>query len=254
MDRSLTSLEGRTAIVTGSAQGIGKGMALGLAAFGSNVVVADINGGMAEATAAELEGNGVKALPFKVNVRRADEVTGMVNAVMQQFGRIDTLINNVGGTFDADFMDVNERGADALIEINLKSVFHCTKAVVGEMIKAGQGGSIITVTTLHTFYSAPGHAIYSACKAGVDNFVNSLAVELAPHRIRVNSIVPGLVETPGVSYEDRDETVQRVPMGRIGTTDEMAGAAVFLASDMSTYVSGAHILVDGALTAAGGAH
>ena len=253
MDRSLASLDGKTSIVTGSAQGVGKGMAMGLAAFGSNIVVADINGEMAETTAKELEAHGIQAMPFTVNVRQVAEVEAMVKATMDRFGRVDVLINNVGGTFEADFLDVSERGAEALIDINLKSVFHCTRAVAREMIEVGRGGSIIGVTTLHTFYSAARHAVYSACKAGVDNFVNSLAVELAPHNIRVNSIVPGLVETPGVSYEGRD-TNSSVPMGRIADIEEMAGVAVFLASDMSSYVSGAHILVDGALTAAGGRH
>lgn len=250
MDRSIASLDGKVAIVTGAAQGVGKGMAMGLAAFGAHIVVADRNTEAAQATAKELEHYGVQAMPFTVNVRQPSEVKAMVQATMDRFGRVDVLINNVGGTFRADFMDVSERGMEALIDINLKSVFHCTQAVAKEMIKLGHGGSIIQVTTLHVFYSGAGNAVYSACKAGLENFTRTMAVELAQHQIRVNSICPGLVETPGVSYKDRDPR-KSVPLGRIATIEDMAGAAVFLASDMSAYMTGATLLLDGGMIAAG---
>lgn len=253
MDRSIASLDGRVAIVTGSAQGIGKGMADGLAAFGANVVIADRNGELAQTTAKEMERHGVKALPVTVNVRQPDEVKAMVQATMERFGRVDVLINNVGGGFQANFLDVNERGMEALIDINLKSALYCTQAVAKEMVKAGRGGSIIQVTTLHTFYSAAQSAVYSACKAGLENFARSMAVEFAPHKIRVNTICPGLVETPGVSYKNR-ESRNTVPLGRIADIEDMAGVAVFLASDMSAYMTGATLLIDGGIVAAGGSY
>ena len=251
MDRSIASLDGKVAVVTGSAQGVGKGMAWGLATFGADVVIADRNTETAELTAKELEGLGVQAMPFSVNVRQPQEVEAMVAATMQRFGRLDALINNVGGTFRADFLDVSVGGMEALIDINLKSALYCTKAAAAEMVKLGRGGSIIQVTTLHVLYSAVGNAVYSACKAALENFTRTMAVELAEHRIRVNSICPGLVETPGVSYEGRDPKAS-VPLGRIANIEDMAGAAVFLASDMSSYMTGATLLLDGGIVAAGG--
>jgi NAD(P)-dependent dehydrogenase (short-subunit alcohol dehydrogenase family) len=256
MDRSIALLEGRTAIVTGSAGGIGKGIALGLAAFGASVVIADKDGAGAQRTASEVQAMGPKALPVTCDGRELDPVTAMVKAALDRFGRIDVLVNNVGGTFREDFLNVSERGWDALIRINLKSVFYCTKAVADEMVRLKTKGSIIQVTSIEAWRAAPGYAVYSACKAGLENFTKTMALELAKHGIRVNSIAPDVIRTPGVSIggtPDAEERYRRViPLQRIGQIEDLAGPAVFLASDMSAFVTGATIHVDGGNYAAGG--
>ncbi|MCI0770112.1 MAG: SDR family NAD(P)-dependent oxidoreductase, partial [Chloroflexi bacterium] len=155
MDRSLASLDGKAAIVTGSAGGIGKGIALGLAAFGANLVIADKDGDTAKATASEIEAMGVQALPLTTDVREFDQVKAMTQATLDRFGGVDILVNNVGGTFREDFVNLSERGWDALIRINLKSVFYCTKSVADEMIRQGTKGSIIQVTSIEAWRAAP---------------------------------------------------------------------------------------------------
>lgn len=254
MDRSIASLDGRTAIVTGSGQGIGKGLAMGMAAFGANIVVVDRNAETANATAKELEGYGVKTMASVTNVRKPDEVKAMVKAAMARFGRIDILINNVGGGFTAEFMDLSEKGWDTLIDANLKSVFLCTRAAAEEMIKGKRGGSIIQVTSIEAFRAAPGWSVYSACKAGMENFTKTLSLELSHHKIRVNSIAPGHIITPGVPNSGDSEEFfwKTIPLGRAGTIEDMAGTAVFLASDMSAYLTGITIHVDGGMKASGG--
>ena len=256
MDRSLASLDGKTAIVTGSAGGIGKGIALGLAAFGANLVIADKDGDTAKATASEIEAMGVQALPLTTDVREFDQVKAMTQATLDRFGGVDILVNNVGGTFREDFVNLSERGWDALIRINLKSVFYCTKSVADEMIRQGTKGSIIQVTSIEAWRAAPGYAVYSACKAGLDNFTKTLALELGQHGIRVNSIAPDAIRTPGISMgttpEDEERARRYIPLRRIGTIEDLAGVAVFLASEMSAFITGTTIHVDGGNFAAGG--
>ncbi|MEE9285168.1 MAG: SDR family oxidoreductase [Dehalococcoidia bacterium] len=256
MDGSMASLDGKTAIVTGSGGGIGKGIAQGLAAFGANVVVADKDGETAQATASELEAMGVQALPLATDVREQDQVKAMTGAALDRFGGIDILVNNVGGTFREDFVNVSERGWDALIRINLKSVFYCTKSVADEMIRRGTKGSIIQVTSIEAWRAAPGYAVYAACKAGLDNFTKTLALELGHHGIRVNSIAPDAIRTPGVGIgrtpEDEERYRRTIPLQRIGGSEDLAGTAVFLASEMSSFITGVTIHVDGGNFAAGG--
>ncbi|MBI3743605.1 MAG: SDR family oxidoreductase [Chloroflexi bacterium] len=253
MDRSIASLEGKTTIVTGSAGGIGKGCAMGLAAFGANIVIADKDGEMAKKTANEL---GAKAMPFQVDVREMEQVKALTKATIDRFGKIDVLINNVGGTFREDFLNVSERGWDALMRINLRSVFYVTKCVADEMVRLKTKGSIIQVTSIEAWRAAPGYAVYSACKAGLENFTKTMALELADHGIRVNSIAPDVIRTPGVAIaktpEDEARYKRHVPLGRVGEIEDCAGVAVFLASNMSSFITGTTIHVDGGNYAAGG--
>ena len=255
MDRSLASLDGRVAIVTGAGGGIGKGCALGLAAFGANVVVADKVEEAAKTAAAEIEASGVKALPVTIDVREFDAVKAMVRQTVETFGRLDILVNNVGGTFKEDFLNESERAWDAFIRINLKTVFYCTKAASDHMIELGNGGSIINITSIEAWRAAPGFAVYAACKAGVENFTRSTALELAHHNIRVNTIAPDVIDTPGVpllATSRGDSRRRTIPLGRIGTIEDCAGSTVFLASDMSAFITGSTIHVDGGNNAARG--
>jgi NAD(P)-dependent dehydrogenase (short-subunit alcohol dehydrogenase family) len=166
------------------------------------------------------------------------------------------LVNNVGGTFRAPFLDVEEKGWDALIATNLKTVFHGTRLVAPRMIAQGRGGLVLNVVSSEGVRAAPGYAPYAACKAAVINFTKTMALELAPHGIRVNALAPDICVTeglrallgPGEERRHRD----LVPLGRAGVPDDLAGAAVFLASDLASYVTGVTLHVDGGTHAAAG--
>ena len=256
IDRSIADLDGKTAIVTGGGRGIGKGIALGLAAFGANVVIAERNPDTAKETAGEIAAMGGTSLAAPTDVREFDQVKATVQRAVDTFGGVDVLVNNVGGGFPADFLHMSERGWDAILRINLKTTFYCTKAVSEQMIKQGRGGSIISVASIEGSRAAPGWAVYGACKAGIINFTQTMALELSPHGIRVTCISPGHIITPGIPFEDTkgaDNPYERsLPLQRLGTIEDMAGVAAYLASDMSKWVTGVNITVDGGAMAARG--
>jgi NAD(P)-dependent dehydrogenase (short-subunit alcohol dehydrogenase family) len=256
MNTQKAFLTGRAAIVTGAGAGIGKGIALGLAAFGARVAVLEVQEETARRTAAEIEAAGGEALALPTDVRDADAVTRAVDATLARFGGIDVLVNNVGGTFRASFLDTVEKGWDALLRINLKTVFHGVRVVAPHMIARGRGGSIINVVSIEAERAAPLYAPYAACKAAVVNFTQSMALELAPHAIRVNAIAPDICLTEGLEKmlgaAEKDRHRHLVPLGRAAVPEDIAGAAVFLASDLSAYVTGINLPVDGGTHAAGG--
>jgi NAD(P)-dependent dehydrogenase (short-subunit alcohol dehydrogenase family) len=249
-------LTGRTAIVTGAGAGIGKGIAVVFARFGARVAILEIDAATAERTAGEIRDAGGEALAVPTDVRDAGAVERAVGAVEARFGNADVLVNNAGGTFAASFLDSAEKGWDALHRANLKSVFHCTQIVVRRMIAHGGGGSIVNVVSIESGRAAPGYAPYAAAKAGVVSFTQTMALELAPHRIRVNAIAPDICMTEGiramVPEADRERFAWTVPLGRAGEPDDVAGAAVFLASELGRYVTGVCLPVDGGTHAAGG--
>jgi NAD(P)-dependent dehydrogenase (short-subunit alcohol dehydrogenase family) len=178
-----------------------------------------------------------------------------VAAARDAYGGLDILVNNVGGTFQRPFLEIEEKGWDALIRINLKSVFHGTRAAAPLLIERG-GGSVINVVSIEGVRAAPLYAPYAACKAGVINFTQTMALELAPHRIRVNAIAPDICLTEGLRAMLPDAALERhaymVPLGRAAEPAEIAGPAVFLASDLASYVTGITLHVDGGTHAAGG--
>ena len=256
MDPEKASLTGRTAVVTGAGAGIGKGIALGLAAFGARVAVLELDAATAHATAAEIEGAGGQALALPADVRDGEAVERAVAATVERFGGIDVLVNNVGGTFRAAFLETREKGWDALVRANLKTVLHGTRAVAPRMIARARGGSIINIVSIEGERAAPLYAPYAACKAGVISFTQSMAVELGPHRIRVNAIAPDICLTEGLERllgeAERSRHPFLVPLGRAGIPEDVAGAAIFLASDLAGYVTGITLHVDGGTHAAGG--
>jgi NAD(P)-dependent dehydrogenase (short-subunit alcohol dehydrogenase family) len=244
-------LNGRVAVVTGGGSGIGRGIAAGLAAFGASVAIWEINAESCAAAAAE-----IGALGIAVDVRDADAVDAALERTMAELGTVSILVNNAGGTFRSPLLDTTEKGWDALYRSNLKHVFLCTQRVARQLVAAKMGGSIISVTSIEGARAAPGYASYAAAKAGVINYTKTAALELAQHGIRVNALAPDVTLTEGIMAMAPPGAEQRfadtIPMARAGHVDEMAGAAVFLASELSSYITGQTLHVDGGTQAASG--
>lgn len=255
MGNAARLLENKVAVVTGGGAGIGKGIALLFAAHGARVVVAELKAESGDRTRAEIEAAGGEAVAVPTDVRDGEQVARAVATAREAYGGLDILVNNVGGTFQRPFLEIEEKGWDALIRVNLKSVFHGTRAAAPLMIERG-GGSVINVVSIEGVRAAPLYAPYAACKAGVINFTQTMALELAPHRIRVNAIAPDICLTEGLRAMLPDQALTRhgymVPLGRAAEPVEIAGPAVFLASDLASYVTGVTLHVDGGTHAAGG--
>ncbi len=237
-------LKNKVAIVTGAAQGIGKGIALALAKEGANVVISDIKG--VYDVVREIETMGVKALCVKADVSNKKEVEEMVEKTLDRFGRIDILVNNAGIFPFVNLTEMKEEDWDKVLNINLKGIFNCTKAVLNEMIKQ-KSGNIINISSIAAMVGFKGLSHYCASKAGVIGFTKSTALELAQYGIRVNAIAPGGVETLGTGKIDKN-FIKSLPIKRIGVPKDIANAALFLASEDSSYITGQCIVVDGGYT------
>lgn len=251
MNLLIFDLTDKVAIVTGSSRGIGKAIALGLAGAGAHVVVAARTTADVETSAAEIRALSRKALALPTDVRDSEQVAKMVEKTMEEFGRIDILVNNAGGVFPVSPLEMSEGAWDAIIRENLKSVFLCSKAV-GKIMVEQKKGSIINISSMAALRGYVMNVSYGAAKAGIISLTMGLAVELAPHQVRVNAIVPGAIDTPGVMQQPdypkiRQERLEMIPMGRLGKPEDIAGAAIYLASDASSYTTGASILIDGGL-------
>jgi len=247
---SVFSLEDKVAIVTGSGRGIGKTTALMMARAGAAVTVLARTAADVEATAEEIRQQGGRALAVPTDVRQSDQIANMVSKTLEEFGRVDILVNNAGASFPVPTMDLSEGAWDALVRENLKSVFLCCKAVARAMIDRGDGGSIINISSTEGLRAAATNAAYAAAKAGVISLTHTLAVEWARHSIRVNCICPGFIWNPGMTEALAQDTglkekLDSVPMKRIGKQEEIAGGVVYLASDVSTYTTGAVLVIDG---------
>ncbi len=244
-------LTGRVAVVTGGGAGIGRGIADGLARFGAKVAIWERDPDSCAATADELGVLGIVA-----DVRDSDQVDAALDRTGNELGTVDILVNNAGGVFASPLLDTSENGWDALYKANLRHVLLCTQRVSRQLVADGRGGSVISVTSIEGARAAPGYAAYAAAKAGVINYTRTAAFELAPHGIRVNAIAPDITVTEGLLALSpngmRPALSQAVPLGRLGDVDEIASAAVFLASDMARYITGQTLHVDGGTQAAGG--
>jgi NAD(P)-dependent dehydrogenase (short-subunit alcohol dehydrogenase family) len=253
-------LTDKVAVVTGGAGGIGRGISEAFAAHGAKVVVADIDDARArDAVEAIRARDGGDARAEVVDVREPDQVATLAESVLEAYGRVDILVNNVGHYLfrGLRFLDTDDEHWDALYAVNLRHVFLCTRAFAPSMVERG-AGNIITVSTVEAFRGIPNQVVYSAFKAGITQFTKSLALDLGNDGVRVNAIAPDLTETIQVPYsrwvppEQHDLIPTWVPVGRFGTPDDIAGVAVFLASDLSAFVTGSTVNADGGSLAAGG--
>ncbi|PQJ74484.1 3-oxoacyl-[acyl-carrier-protein] reductase [Polaribacter gangjinensis] len=243
-------LENKTAIITGATRGIGRGIAIEFAKQGANVVFT-YSSSVDAATALEneLKSFGVSAKGYQSNAANFDAAQELVNNVLAEFGTVDILVNNAGITKDNLLMRISEQDFDSVIEINLKSVFNLTKAVIRPMMKQ-RSGSIINMSSVVGLKGNAGQANYAASKAGIIGFSKSVALELGSRNVRSNVIAPGFIETEMTDKLD-EKTVQgwrdSIPLKRGGQPEDIANACVFLASDMSSYITGQTLSVDGGM-------
>jgi glucose 1-dehydrogenase len=243
-------VEGKVVFVVGAGGGIGGVGAAGLGREGAAVVCADIDAAAAEATAAQIRGADSRAKAFGLDVRDRPAVDAAVAMTVREFGRLDVLLDCAGVSQTATFLDLDPREWDRIIAINLTGMFHLGQAAARQMVRQGGGGSIINVTSQLAEVARPERAAYVASKGGGRSLTHAMALELAPHGIRVNAIAPGptLTGLTRASYADperRRATIAQIPLGRMGEPDDIVGAILYLASDESRWVTGSTVTVDG---------
>ena len=243
-------LEGKVAIVTGAARGIGKAIALKLASEGAAIAFTDLNiDENALNTQKEIEALGVKAQGYASNAANFEETHTVVDEIVKEFGRVDILVNNAGITKDNLLMKMSEEEFDAVIDTNLKGAFNCIKHVSRQMLKQ-KGGRIINISSVSGVMGNAGQANYCASKAGVIGLTKSVAREIGSRGITVNAIAPGFIDTEmtAVLPDDVKKAMgEQIPLKRFGTTEDVAQAAVFLASDRAAYITGQVLCVDGGM-------
>ena len=257
-DLSKFSLKGKSAIVTGGGRGIGKAIAQGFAKAGAKVAITSRKMEDLEATAAEIKAFGGEAFPIPSHLGKLEGIDKMVGTVMDKFSRVDILVNNAGASpAMGTVLDSDERLWETIMNLNLKGLYFTSQAVAKVMKKQG-GGKIINIASIDGFKPEYGVSVYSISKAGVRMITKAFALELAPFNIQVNDIAPGPISTkmlnshwfhlpPEEAKKEKEARAKMTPACRIGEPDEIAGAAVYLASDASSYTTGAEIVVDGFL-------
>lgn len=244
-------LKDKVAIVTGSGQGIGRGIALALAREGAKIAVSDVTD-MIYDVAKEVTSLGSEALTLKADVSSSTQTEEMVKRTVEKFGRLDILVNNAGIYPFKPLLEMTEADWDKVLNINLKGVFNCTKAAASQMVnqKSGKIVNIASIAGVVVGFTSLTH--YSASKGGIMGFTRSSALELAPYGINVNAIAPGSIETPGtkmdMNAESTKQFLQMIPLKRIGQPEDIANAVLFLVSEESSYITGQCIVIDGGYT------
>ncbi|PWB53101.1 MAG: beta-ketoacyl-ACP reductase [Anaerolineales bacterium] len=243
-------MEGRVAIITGGARGIGRAIAEKLASRGANLVIADMLIDLAEQAAEEISQSGnTKAISAKVDVTDGKSANELVDSTIRQFGKVDILVNNAGITRDTLILRMDEADWDAVLNVNLKGVFNCSKAVVRSMMKQ-RYGRIVNISSVSGQAGQVGQTNYSASKAGVIGFTKALAREVASRQITVNAVAPGFIPTAltnDLSEDLKKMILTATPIGRMGTPEEVAAAVTFLASEEAAYITGQVLAVDGGM-------
>jgi glucose 1-dehydrogenase len=252
---------GQKALVTGANSGIGRAVAIALGEAGADVMVNYVSGEeAADEVVAAIRRNGVNAAAYKADVSSEEQVAGMFRAAIEQFGTLDILVNNAGLQRDSPFPTMTLQQWHTVVSVNLTGQFLCAREAVREFLRRGvvpevscSAGKIICMSSVHQEIPWAGHANYASSKGGIKQLMESLAQEMAPHRIRVNGIAPGAIRTPinteaWSTPEAYKSLMTLVPYGRIGEPEDIARAAVWLASDLSDYVVGTTLFVDGGMT------
>ena len=243
------SLQGRTAIVTGAAQGIGRAIAEALAQAGADIAVADLDPSRSAETVAAVEKIGRKALNLKVNVADSGETKSMVEQVLKAWGKVDILVNNAGITRDGLLLRMKEEDWNLVLQINLNGTFNCTKAVLQPMTKQ-RYGRIVNIASIVGVIGNAGQANYSASKAAVIGFTKTVGREYASRNVTVNAVAPGFIDTAmthGLSTDVKDTLLKQIPLGRLGTPADIAAAVRFLVSEEAAYITGHVLHVNGGM-------
>lgn len=254
LDVSDVMLTGKKALITGAGQGIGEGIALTLAKFGADVAALDINEDTAQRTAARVREIGRKACAVCVDVRNASQLERGLSAAAEELGGLDIIVNNAGVAARKPAIQCSDEEIDEQIALNLKPVFVTVRWAARRWIEAGSGGNIVNVATTEGIRGCAGFAPYSAAKAGMINLTKTLSSELGPYGIRINAIAPDYTPTPGLEDINvggrtpealMQGMIQHIPLRRLGTPDDMAGAVLFLVSGLSSWISGQTLIIDG---------
>lgn len=242
-------LEGKKAFITGAAQGIGKAIALGMAKEGADIGVADVNIESAGKTAEEIRALGVKSIAIQLDVSKQNEVSSAFEMFTKEFGALDVLVNNAGITRDNVLLRMKEEDWDAVLSINLKGSFLCSKEAVKIMAKQ-RSGRIISISSVVAFMGNPGQVNYSASKAGLIGLTKTIAKEYASRGIRANAIAPGFIQTAMtdvLSEAVKEEMKKAIPLGQFGTPEDVTNAVIFLASREADYITGQVLHINGGM-------
>ncbi len=245
-------LKDKVALVTGGARGIGRSIAMLFAKEGADIVIWDVNMQEAEKTCADIEGLGRKAMASQVDVTKYAEVEESLNKILDKFAKVDILVNNAGITKDALLLRMSEADWDAVINVNLKGTFNCTKAASKAMIKQ-RLGKIVNIASIIGIIGNAGQANYSASKAGIIALTKTSAKELASRNVNVNAIAPGFIQTEMTAKlppELKEKMLANIPLNKFGSPDDVARACLFLVSSEADYITGQTIIVDGGMVMA----